>query len=171
MKTTDIRKLNIRKLNIRKCGEEDIVRVGQFYDDIVLWLDDHINYPLWRYNIYPSESNVRAMTGAGEQYVCTDGGTILAAFALSTGPGLHMVLKALAIAPQKQRQGIGSEIIRFCIDEAKAENYKAILAEVVPTNRPARRLFEKNGFVYTGEADSGLDFEDIPVFSLYELNF
>ncbi len=175
-----------KDVNIRKCSEEDIVRVGRFYDEVILWLNDHINYPRWIYKVYPAESSVRSMVETGSQYICQSGGSILAAFALNTEPqgnyqkgnwnrvlpdGSYMVLHALAIDPQMQRQGIGTEIIQFCIDKAKTLNCKAIRVDIVPANCPTRRLFEKNGFVYAGDADLGLDIGGIPAFSLYELNF
>ncbi len=170
---------------IRKCLEPDIVRTGRFYDGVVLWLDAHVNYPRWVYRIYPSEHNARSMTEAGSQYICERGDTILAAFALNAEPqgsfqkarwsqkladGSYMVIHALAIDPQLHRQGIGTEIIRFCVNKAKTEGFKAIRVDVVPTNAPARRLFEKNGFTYAGDADLEMGIDDIPFFSLYELN-
>lgn len=104
----------MKTLNIRKGTEEDVARIGQFYDDVI---------------------------------------------------------HALAIDPQKQKRGIGTETLQFCVARAKAENYKSIRADIVPTNDPARRLFEKNGFVYVGDTDLELSIGGIPEFSLYELNF
>ncbi len=168
-----------------KANEQDIVRVGQFYDEVVLWLSDHVNYPRWIYKVYPSEDSVRIMADAGCQYIYRDGESIPAAFALSTTPqgnyqkgnwsqvledGSYLVLHALAIDSKKQQRGIGTEIIQFCIAKARTEKYKAIRVDIVPTNYPARRLFEKNGFVYVGDVDLELNVGDIPVFSLYELN-
>ena len=176
----------MKTLNIRKGSEEEIARIGQFYDDVVLWLNDHVNYPRWIYKVYPSESSVRDMVNSGCQYICEDEDSILAAFALNSEAqgdyqkgnwsldlpdGSYMVIHALATDPQKQRQGTGTEIIRFCVARAKAENYKAMRADIVPANYPARRLFEKNGFVYVGDADLELSIGGIPEFSLYELNF
>lgn len=174
-----------KTVSIEKCDEEDIVRVGQFYDEVILWLNDHVNYPRWIYKVYPSENSARIMVDAGCQYIYRDGESILAVFALSTEPqgnyqqgnwsqaledGLYLVLHALAIDSKKQRRGIGTEIIQFCIAKAKEENYKAIRVDIVPTNYPARRLFEKNGFVYVGDVDLGLGIGNIPAFSLYKLN-
>lgn len=176
----------MKDIRFRKCKDEDIVRVGEFYDEVVHWLDQHVNYPRWLHKVYPAEAGVRAMTEAGCQYICCEGESIVAAFALSAEPqgnyqkgnwsrdlpdGSYMVLHALAIDPERQRQGIGGEIIRFCVDQAKAEGCKAIRVDIVPTNYPARRLFEKNGFAYVGDVDLELDIGDIPEFSLYELNF
>lgn len=173
-------------IDIQKCREEDIVRVGRFYDSVILWLNDHVNYPRWIYGVYPSEQSVRKMAEAGSQYIFADGGAIIGAFALSAEPqgsyqkgqwskelsdGSYMVIHALAIKPEMHRRGIGAEIIRFCAEEAKSQGYKAIRIDIVPTNIPARKLFEKNGFTYAGDVDLELSIGDIPAFSLYELNF
>ena len=61
-------------------------------------------------------------------------------------------------------------MIRFCIDKARSEGYEAIRVDIIPTNVPARRLFEKNGFTYAGDTDLELDIGNNPVFSLYELD-
>ncbi len=173
-------------MQIRKCREPDIARTGEFYDRIVTWLDAHINYPRWICRVYPSEDSVRAMTENGAQYICLCGDKLIGAFALSSEPqgsyrkghwsreleeGSYMVLHALAIDPDAQRQGAGTRILRFCIDKAKSDGYKAIRLDVVPDNYPARTLFEKNGFTYAGDADLELSIGDIPAFSLYELNW
>ena len=73
-------------MQIRKCRETEIVEVGAFYDEIVWWLDNHINYPKWMYKIYPSESFVRESTMAEEQYVCMEGRKLAGAFVLNDDP-------------------------------------------------------------------------------------
>lgn len=171
---------------IRKCEEADIADVGAFYDRIVLWLDQHINYPKWMYRIYPSEESVRAMSKEGHQYICMDGDQIIAAFVLNTDPegayrkgcwkkdlpdGSFMVLHALAVAPEQHRHGLASDIIQWCISKAKTEGYRAFRLDIVPENEPARKLYEKNGFTYAGDADLEREIAAIPVFSLYELNW
>ena len=169
----------------RKCHEEDIVRTGRFYDGVILWLKEHANYPRWIYHVYPSEDSVRRMTGSGAQFICLDEGSIVGAFALNDEPqgnyqkgqwsrklddGSYMVIHALAVDPGYQGQGLGSDMIRFCIDKARSEGYEAIRVDIIPTNVPARRLFEKNGFTYAGDTDLELDIGNNPVFSLYELD-
>ena len=174
------------RIIIRKCHAEEIVLVGEFYDQLVLWLDEHINYPKWIYRVYPSEAFVREMTEAGEQYVCTYGENIIAAFVLNTDPqgnyqnggwsrdlpdATYMIIHAMAITPHLQRRGIGAEILRFCSETAKSAGYKALRVDIVPENRPARRLYEKNGFIHAGDADLDRGLEHIQQFSLYELNW
>ena len=60
--------------------------------------------------------------------------------------------------------------MRFCTDKAKSEGYEAVRVDVVATNTPARRLFEKNGFTYAGDVNLELSIGHIPAFSLHELN-
>ena len=173
-------------MQILKCGEEDIARIGEFYDRVVLWLDEHVNYPEWVYKGYPSEKFVRAMTETGDQYMCLDDGKIAGAFSMNTDPqgdysegcwekdlpvGSYMVLHALAVAPEEYGKGVASEIIRYSIEAAKAAGLKAVRVDIVPGNVPAKELYEKNGFRYAGDADIKRGVKHIPVFSLFELNF
>ena len=85
--------------------------------------------------------------------------------------GAYMVLHTLAIEPNLQGQGLGSEIIRFCQEKAKGKGYLALRLDIVPENQPARIFYEKNGFSYAGNADLGRRIEGIPMFSLFELNW
>ena len=171
---------------IRKCGEQDILRTAAFYDRVVLYLDSHINYPRWIRHVYPSERSVREMTETGAQYLCTRDEAIVGAFALNADPqgayregkwkrslpeGSYLVLHALTVDPDRQREGIGSEILRFAAGRARSEGYRAVRADIVPENLPARRLFEMNGFTHAGDADLRRNIGDVPLFSLYELNW
>ena len=173
-------------MQIRKCQKSDVPSVGAFYDRIVLWLDNHTNYPKWTYREYPSEGYARAMTEAGGQYFCVEGERVIGAFVLNTDPqgayqkgmwsrelpdGSYMVLHALAIEPEFHRKGLASKIIKFCTEKAKEEGYEALRVDIVPDNHPARKLYEENGFTYAGDADLERGIDDIPVFSLYELNW
>lgn len=171
---------------IRECREDDIVATGAFYDEVVLWLDRHVNYPKWIYRVYPSKESVRQRTAAGQQYICLEGDKIIGAFVLNADPqgsyqkgqwkknlpeGSYMVLHTLAVSPDAQGRGYASEIVRFCADKAKAGGYQALRVDIVSNNEPARKLYERNGFTLAGEVDLERGIEDIPVFSLYELNW
>ena len=172
-------------MEIRKCLETDIVETGRFYDRVVEWLNDHINYPKWVYKGYPSESSVRNQTRDGGQYICLDAGEIVGAFVLNADPegsywkgkwekeladGSYLVVHALAVDPERQREGIASEIVRYCIDRARTGRYQAVRLDIVPDNRPARALYEKHGFRYAGDANLDRGIDEIPIFSLFELN-
>ena len=174
------------KMEIRKCNIGDVEAVGEFYDEVVKNLCETVNYPKWTYKVYPSVDFARQMTLEGSQYVCLDGNAIVGAFVFNDDPqgeyekatwGANLrreeygVCHALAISPTLQGKGLGVQIVEFCIKLAKELGYKAIRLDVVPSNTPARKLYEKCGFRYVGDADLERGYEDIPVFSLLELNF
>lgn len=169
---------------IRKCTETEAAAVGVLYDRVVCWLDEHINYPKWKYKIYPSEEFAQDMTRQGDQYICLENDEIIGAFVLNTNPmgnyrkaawsqelsdGEYLVLHTLAIAPEASGQGRATEVIRFCIDLAKEGGFKALRLDMVPGNLPAQRLYEKNGFNYVGDEDLERGVDDVPYFSMFEL--
>ena len=174
------------QMQIRKCEITDARAVGEFYDNVVADLCASINYPKWTYKVYPSVDFAQAMTVAGEQFVCYAGDKIVGAFVFNDDPqgayenatwganlkrGEYGVCHAVAIETTLQGKGLGKQIVDFCIRRAKELGYKAIRLDVVPTNLPARKLYEKCGFTYIGDADLERGYEEIPVFSLLELNF
>lgn len=170
---------------IRLCEKSDIPAVGEFYDRVVQDLCEHINYPKWVYQEYPSVDTARAMTAAGSQFICTDRGTIIGAFILNDDPqgayenaawsrplnkGSYLVCHTLATEPSLRGKGLGRQIVEYCIDYAKEHGYQAIRLDVVPDNTPAKKLYEKCGFTYIGDADLEREIDDIPIFSMYEYN-
>ncbi len=171
---------------IRKCTEEEIVKIGEFYDQVVKYLCENVNYPKWTYKEYPSEPFVRAMVEEKSQFVCYEGDEIVGAFVLNDDPqgkydnatwskvlaqGTYMVCHALATRPDIQGKGLGKEIVAFCVDYAKEQGMKGIRLDVVPDNIPAKKLYEKCGFQYAGDVDLERGIQEIPVFSMYEMNF
>ena len=170
---------------IRKCTINDIERVSKYYDDVIIYLNNHINYPKWEYKIYPSIVSVTAMTKKGFQYICLDDdGSILGSFVLNDDPegsyhkakwskdiSKFMVIHAFAVAPDMEHKGIGTKILEFCINTAKKLGYEGMRLDVVPTNYPARKFYEKNGFKYVDDIDLDRNIDAVPVFSLFELYF
>jgi len=168
---------------IRLCHEEEVAAVGAFYDSVVKYLCEHINYPKWTYLEYPSRDFAAKMTAERSQFVCMEHNRIVGAFVLNDDPqgayenavwdrklsrGEYAVCHALATAPSLQRKGIGKQIVEFCISFAQEHDFKAIRLDVVPDNLPAKKLYEKCGFIYRGEADLERGIAEIPVFSMYE---
>ena len=174
-------------MQIRKCVESDIIPLGKFYDDEVKWLDDNdCNFPLWTCQGYPTTSTVAWTIGEGTQFICTEGEEIVGSFMLNTDPlgaydtvpfkrqleqGDYMILHMLSVSHRHTGKGIAKAMTAFAIKYAKEHGFKAIRLDVVPTNLPARRLYEGLGFHYAGDYDLKKGVEKIPLFSMYELNF
>ena len=170
---------------IRKGTERDIPAVSDFYDRTVKYLCEHINYPKWTYKQYPAEAFVRAMTEEGSQFLCMDSDGIAGAFVLNRDPqgayenarwsrelsrGEYMVCHALASEIAKHGRGIGRYMVEYCIDYAKGQGCRALRLDVVPGNTPAKKLYERCGFRYMGDADLERGIAEIPLFSMYEKN-
>ena len=85
--------------------------------------------------------------------------------------GEYLVIHTLAVLPKEYGKGVASCMTNYCIGKARSKGYKALRLDVVPDNVPAKRLYEKNGFSFAGDKDLERGFENIPLFSLYELNF
>jgi ribosomal protein S18 acetylase RimI-like enzyme len=64
-------------------------------------------------------------------------------------PGDEIFLGAIEIAPEHQNRGFGSQLIKDLARESD-QSHLPIRLQVLKVN-PARRLYERWGFVYTGE--------------------
>ncbi|MBQ3431239.1 MAG: GNAT family N-acetyltransferase [Clostridia bacterium] len=174
-------------MQIRKATKEDIESLGRFYDKEVMWMDAHdCNYPLWTYKGYPTEDTVRWAISEGTQFICLEKKEIIGSFMLNTDPlgaydklpwsrelkqGEYMILHMFCVSHQHTGKGIGKQMVRFCVEYAKAHGYKGIRLDVVPTNLPAKQLFFGCGFHYIGDFDLEKGVEKIPIFSMYEYDF
>ncbi len=169
-------------MQIILCTEEQQQELTDFYNKIVKYLEANINYPLWVYADYPSKSTVKGAIEKRHQYAYIENGKIINAFVLNDDPGgkyenakiefergQYLIIHTLATDYECYGKGIASKAIQFCIEKAKKEGYKAIYADIVPTNTPSRNLFKKNGFTYLGDFDLERQIKNIPLFSLYEL--
>ena len=169
-------------MSIVLCAEKNLQELIDFYNKVVKYLDKTINYPLWIYNIYPSVYTIKPSIEKRHQYAYIEEGKIINAFVLNDDPGgkyenakidfergQYLVIHTLATDYEFYGKGIASKVIQFCIEKAKSGGYKAIYADIVPTNTPSRKLFEKNGFTCLGDFDLERPYTNIPLFSLYEL--
>ena len=55
----------------------------------------------------------------------------------------YLILHALAVNPKAKRQGVASQIVPFCVNQAKAEGFQAIRVDIIPTIILARKLLSK----------------------------
>ena len=64
-------------------------------------------------------------------------------------PGINdneLYIQALAVYPDFRGQGIGSSLLGFASDNAKKNRFGNLALLVETTNKPAIKLYEKNGF-------------------------
>lgn len=173
-------------MRIIKCTTKHLNSVSAFYDKVTEYLEKQINYPKWTQGNYPGTESTRQAIADDVQYACMDGDKVVGAFILNDNPqgdynvgdwrvnlsqGEYLVIHTLATDPEIYRKGLGRYMVEYCIHTAKENGYKAVRLDVIPTNAPARRLYENMGFLFAGEKDLSRDIKDISTFALYELNF
>lgn len=169
---------------IKKCTELDVKNVGEFYDrNVAHMVETDTNYPIWRYKDYPSVNSVEASTARGDQYYCLDGDGICGAFVLNENPegaydkakwtielkqGEYLVLYTLCIDYELAGRGLGKRAVEYCVDYARKCGYKAVRLDIVPSNIPAIRLYEKCDFILTDRLDLERNIPEIPEFVVME---
>lgn len=171
-------------MKLIQCNESHLQGVTDFYHQVVAYLQTHINYPLWS-SEHPSDECIKEAISRGEQYACMENDAIIGALLLSENPdgdydagnwsrdlkaGEYLSVHILAVSSDCCQSGVGSFMVGECIAIARSKGYKALRLDIVPSNTPAERLYQKNGFVYAGTVDLNRPTAPIPLFDLYELN-
>ena len=60
-------------------------------------------------------------------------------------------LHLLAVCPEYRGRTLGNTILELAGELAKQQGKRAIRLDVLESNHPARRLYEKNGFIFRGK--------------------
>lgn len=78
-------------------------------------------------------------------------GSDLVGYCIQTHAAGENHLLNLCIAPERQRQGLGSILLDHAIKLARLQQCFCIFLEVRPSNPPGIKLYRKNGFTVVGE--------------------
>ena len=99
-----------------------------------------------------SEGQLRAEQSAGNgvAWVAESGETLCGyAFFRTCAPEFELL--HLVVAPERRRQGVGADILRQAFAYFAGTDFAACFLEVRTSNRAARRLYAKFGFVQVGQ--------------------
>ena len=88
-------------------------------------------------------------------FVAMDSGQLRGLVACVTVPGRdgERQLDAMWVEPATRGRGLGEALVRAVLDRARAEGVAAVSLTVADGNDAARRLYERNGFLSTGERE------------------
>ena len=169
---------------IKKCDLSDLDELTVMYDNLIFYMDStNSNYPKWTYRQYPARASIRAAILSDSQYACLCDGRLCGAFVLNTDPqgaynkakwsidlkdGEYTVIHSLGVVQTMYGCGIGSSMVEYCKKKSKNDGFRAVRVDVVPSNYPAIRMYEKAGFKYVAEMDIERGIEEIPTFLLLE---
>lgn len=78
-------------------------------------------------------------------------------------------IPALAVAPHRRRQGIGTQLLHTAIAQAKADGLPSVTLSVQTKNYPATRFCQTRGLRFGGYADNYYAGRDIALFFVYRI--
>lgn len=160
----------------------DIVKL---YDAIHEDLQKTINYPRWPKGIYPDKDSAKEAILKKEMYILQDHNCIVAsvvlnhqqdlgyekaAWLLEALPHQVMVIHTLAVDPQYKGLGYASYMIEEIKKIAIQKNCIALRLDITQENLPARYLYQKHGFYFTGITDLHRQEAGIDYCEMYEYN-
>lgn len=86
-------------------------------------------------------------------WVCRDGGALIGhAVVMIAVDEAHLL--NVTIVPERQRQGLGGELLRHAMAVACGHGATRMVLEVRPSNTPALALYESSGFAQIGRRKS-----------------
>jgi [ribosomal protein S18]-alanine N-acetyltransferase len=87
----------------------------------------------------------------GHHYVVAlDGDEVVGYAGLAIAPGSEAWINTLGVRRDRQRHGLGGELLGWVLDRARAEQASQVLLEVAADNGPAQRLYDTHGFDVIG---------------------
>ncbi|SNU05812.1 L-amino acid N-acyltransferase YncA [Prevotellaceae bacterium MN60] len=146
--------------------QKDFDAIITFYDDVTERTPEMTTYARWQKGKHPTEKGINAYINEGSMYLHRDNGKIVGAMAVTMyqGEDYHAiewaqqvpddevaVIHILAISPDAQGKGVGSEMIREAIRLAQNNGMQAIRLDALASNTPAHKIYERLGFEYRGK--------------------
>lgn len=145
---------------------EDYESIIAFYDDVTERTPDMAVYARWNKRKHPTLEGIKAYIEEGSMYLYKEEKVIVGAVAVTMhqGDDYHAiewsqqvaddkaaVIHILAVNPDFQSKGIGTEMILEAINLAKEKGMQAIRHDALASNIPAHRMYERLGFEYRGK--------------------
>ena len=153
-------------MRLIRATQHDFDDIIAFYDDVTARTADMALYARWSKGKHPTEEGIQIYIEEGSMYLYRENGGIVGAMAVTMyqGEDYHAiewarqvggdevaVIHILAVSPDRQGEGIGSEMIREAIHLAQANGMKAVRLDALASNTPAHRIYERLGFVQRGQ--------------------
>ncbi|MCI1225901.1 MAG: GNAT family N-acetyltransferase [Atopobiaceae bacterium] len=144
-----------------KATSADLTSVRALYRDVIDQTPQLDQHARWKHGLYPTDALFASFIEDGSMYLLADGGTVVAAMAMSMGQeeDYHevpwqvdaaddevAVIHLLAVRPSRQGQGLASRMIDEAVRLAQDEGKRAVRLDALATNTPAQRLYASKGF-------------------------
>ena len=145
---------------------EDDDAIMAFYDDVTARTPDISLHARWSKGKHPTAVGIRAYIKEGSMYLYKEQGIIVGAMAVTMYQGVDYhaiewsqqvpddkvaVIHILAVNPDRQGSGVGSEMVREAIRLARKNGMKAVRLDALASNTPAHSMYKRLGFEYRGK--------------------
>ena len=129
--------------------QNDFDAIIAFYDDVTERTPEMATYARWSKGKHPTVEGIKAYIDEGSMYLYRENGAIVGAMAVTMyqGEDYHAiewtqqvaddkvaVIHILAVSPDAQGKGIGSEMIREAIRMAESKDMQAIRLDALASN-------------------------------------
>lgn len=154
-----------QKLTFAKAGAGDIPAIAEIYDRIHTLEETGSVSIGWNRKIYPTAETAREAIAAGDMYIAKCGGEIVASARINkeqvhptydevkwkyeAEPEEVMVIHTLVVDPERGREGIGRDFVKFYEDLAAAEGCKVLRLDTNERNLRARAMYSSLGYQET----------------------
>ena len=153
-------------MKLELATQNDYDNIIAFYDDVTERTPEMATYARWSKGKHPTVEGIRAYIDEGSMYLYRERSTIVGAMAVTMhqSEDYHAidwaqqvaddkvgVIHILAVSPDAQGKGIGSEMIHEAISMAQSNGMQAVRLDALASNTPAHRLYERLGFEYRGK--------------------
>lgn len=153
-------------MKLDKATINDFESIIKFYDDVTLRTPDMETYARWKKGQHPTEEGIKAYIEEGSMYLYKENDTIVGAMAVTMyqGEDYHAiewskqvkdnevaVIHILAVSPDYQGAGLGTEMIREAISISIESGMKSIRLDALASNTPAHKIYKRIGFEYRGK--------------------
>ena len=153
-------------MKLHQATIEDFNPIISFYDDVIEHTPEIELNARWQKGKHPTAGGIKAYIEEGSLYLYREENVILGAMAVTmyqeedyhaiewskqVADNEVAVIHILAVSPDCQGKGIGSEMVREAINLAKEKGMQAIRLDALASNTPAHRMYGRLGFEYRGK--------------------
>ena len=153
-------------MKLELATQNDYDAIIALYDDVTERTPEMATYARWSKGKHPTVEGIKAYIDERSMFLYRANSVIVGAMAVTMyqGEDYHAidwaqqvpddrvaVIHILAVSPDVQGKGIGSEMIREAIRMAENKGMQAIRLDALASNTPAHRLYERLGFEYRGK--------------------
>lgn len=169
-----ISKTKNQDIEIRLSEPRDLQEVCRLYEALLNQKSQGENFCCWTPGIYPTRETAEIACLENSLWLLWHKGVLAAsvilnhdvpeAYAQANWSKIYpadqvLVVHTLAVHPKFEGRGLASRLLDHAQALASKAGYGAVWLDTPQYNIPAQRLYEKNGFQYTGMVDLGYSLE------------